>query len=144
MRSQVSVSLREGCLAATQLGPSILFRRQTFLLPLGSIHKVRTQIFRLFGPPPPLSYAFHATYQCYPYAKLGISLTPPPPPQRVRTLWMVPNVKEIANASLFNRKCSTLSDDRPSDGRRKYVDFTPRFAVRKRQGQSDRRCHPGR
>ena len=27
MRSQVSVSLREGCLAATQLGPSILFMK---------------------------------------------------------------------------------------------------------------------
>ena len=42
--------------------------------------------------------------------------------------------------------CNTLSDDRhrPSDGRRKYVDFTSCFAVRKRQGQSDRRCHPGR
>ena len=35
------------------------------LFPLGSIHKVRTQILRLLGPPPPLLYAFHATYQSY-------------------------------------------------------------------------------
>ena len=49
------------------------------LLTQGSIHQVRTQNFRDFGPPPPLSYAFHATYQSYRTQKLVISSTPPLP-----------------------------------------------------------------
>ena len=55
-----------------------LTSHKTYLI--GSIHKVHTYAdFPAFSTPSPLSYAFHAAYQCYPYAKLGISLTPPSP-----------------------------------------------------------------
>ena len=64
--------------------------RKTSVVGLGTIHKVRTQIFRLFGPPPPPCTHFEPEYTSkFTQPRLLRTLLGPlPPSPSVRTYFM--------------------------------------------------------